>query len=483
MGQIYSDAFRACQHKRGGELDNMDWQKVLKNHVKNRPLAIFKFNEIDSLAVLESRRGAHRFSFTRAHENFNKLKTPAPCIIYLKDGKEEECFFGIAKSQQSVSTLDSRVNIHNAHRINPSNPESLANLLPNDRIRSFFNKKVAGNLVSILTAKSSSHIIETLSEDKANHQALKVVADMLGGLKHLHLAARQQYSAIQMAIASFGLSKTDEPYCIYTQKGRDTSLLYMPSARLFEDNVIAHDARSIPGFKIIESDVTGRAVFIKGKEKLEVYTANRNKLETILGVDLIYINAVKKNIIMVQYKMLEQLENKNEDSKYDWIFRPDKQFEKEKNKMVLLKSNAKQTDYRLNNDPFYFKFVKRIKSDGSIDGMIIPLEHLEKILANPDLKGPKGGTIISYDSLEGRYLRETEFLNLIRAGYIGTHNEETEELRSIIEEVAKGNKAIVLAWQSKLSEHDEINEELILSEDANFDLPQGDIVDDEDLRW
>ena len=43
-------------------------------------------------------------------------------------------------------------------------------------------------------------------------------------------------------------------------------------------------------------------------------------------------------------------------------------------------------------------------------------------------------------------------LGLIRSGYIGTHRAETAALATIIHEAAKGNKAVVLAWQQKIHE-------------------------------
>jgi hypothetical protein len=43
-------------------------------------------------------------------------------------------------------------------------------------------------------------------------------------------------------------------------------------------------------------------------------------------------------------------------------------------------------------------------------------------------------------------------LGLVRSGYVGTHRAETDVLATIIAEVAKGNKAVVLAWQQKIQE-------------------------------
>jgi hypothetical protein len=58
-----------------------------------------------------------------------------------------------------------------------------------------------------------------------------------------------------------------------------------------EDSVIEHDARHIQGYELVHSDLTGRALFERGEDQLEVFTANRRPLEHCFGVDLIYLNA------------------------------------------------------------------------------------------------------------------------------------------------------------------------------------------------
>jgi hypothetical protein len=58
-----------------------------------------------------------------------------------------------------------------------------------------------------------------------------------------------------------------------------------------EDSVVEHDARQMPGFDLVESHLTGRAVFTRNDQRLEIFTANRRDLEHVFGVDLIYLNA------------------------------------------------------------------------------------------------------------------------------------------------------------------------------------------------
>lgn len=208
------------------------------------------------------------------------------------------------------------------------------------------------------------------------------------------------------------------------------------------------DASYLPGFDAIAPDVTGRAVFQKGDERLVIYTANKLPLEKMLGVDLIYINETRGNVVMVQYKMLEE----DKKVKGNWHFRPDKQLRDEIARMKIPVTQVATSDYRLSRNPFFFKFVKRKIVDDSHQSFLVTLDHLNHIIASPAAKGPRSGVRINYDTLNGTYLREADMIGLIRSGYVGTHRAETAALRIIIDAVAKGNKAVVLAWQQKMQE-------------------------------
>ncbi len=166
----------------------------------------------------------------------------------------------------------------------------------------------------------------------------------------------------------------------------------------------------------------------------------------MLGVDLIYINETKGNIVMVQYKMLE--EARRRDGSSDWLFRPDNQFQSEVIRMQIPPSQGAITDYRLNSSPFFFKFVKRKLTGSSPTSFLVSLDHLNRILTSPEAQGAKGAIRVSYDTLDGTYLRQADMISLISSGYVGTHRTETEALATIIDEVSRGNRAVVLAWQN-----------------------------------
>lgn len=420
----------------------MEWLQNFYSYIINHPLLFIYFNNHDSSAILESRRSSTQFSFTRYHNEFDRLKVPAPCIIYFEENNGSSSYIGIARSKRSVSTIDSAIKITDTIDIVPNSPEKLEQIINSERFKTLFRQRIKNQTI-VMPPKLSIEIINSLLSIDYNRKAIENIGQKITGFLSLRHSAKLQMDAIRLAMATFGIGKTEEPLTIEIKQGSDSTLRYLNSQRIIEDNVIAHDARSIPEFNLISSDLTGRAIFERGSERLEILTANRTRLESAFGVDLIYINSTRKNVVMVQYKMLEKTGS-------DWIFRPDKQFYDEKRKMQL-KTGEQHNDYRLNANPYYFKFINRFQTDGTLGSFLIPLDHLDTILEDPNFKGPRGGTLISYNILDGRYLRESNFLGLIQSGYIGIHSNEFDVISALFHMVLdSGKNALVYAWQSEV---------------------------------
>jgi hypothetical protein len=323
-----------------------------------------------------------------------------------------------------------------------------------------------------MTPKLSVAILNALSVKPANRRALEFVARQIPKLSPPQLAEWEQLDAIKTAMAAFGLSKSECPWIVETADDSDSTLTLLDryQAHVFEDYAIQKDAGTVPGYTLIERDLTGRAAFVKGNERLEIFTANRGPLEAMLGVDLVYINESVGSIIMVQYKMLERLRDP-ETEVVDWVYRPDIQLERELARMRLPSFAGSIDDYRLHRDPFFFKFVRR-KGDGeSHHSFIISRDHLEQLFDNPLHSGPRGGVRISFDALGGAYLRDADLGGLIKSGYVGTHRNESEALQALISEVARGNRALVLAWQRRIEWEGDGESDLVdtKSDDQPFD--------------
>ena len=422
-----------------------DWPIILERTVRTRRLVIFQFEDEEWSRLRESHRGLNEFTITRSHKYLDKAQTPTACIVLGKDGFETEARFGVVSSCSPVSTLESRVKIRRAQRIQPSSKADLFQIVTERPHAKRLQKSLSSDMsIVVLSSKLSAHLVGRLAEIETNCGPMRLVTASLSSPKHFHGVAGMQQDAVQIALRAFGLSSDDQAVSIDLTKRRETALARV---NVREDTVIAHDARSIPGYDMVGSDVTGRAVFEKGPERLEVYTANRLELESVFGVDLIYLNITRQNVVMVQYKMLEP--PRQDASGTDWIYRLDDNLESEIKRMRKFgkEHSPSPYEYRLNPQVFYLKFVKR---DGALRNaaITIPIDHFERLRKDPACRGPRGGFRISFERLAGRYLHQGAFLDLIRSGYIGAHAETTMHLKSLVEAVVRQDRAVVAAVQS-----------------------------------
>lgn len=416
--------------------------------VQKKPMILINFDDAFSASLLESRQGFEHLTVVKPHAILRELKVPTLCVLEVKENDGTQCYLATATRKVAVSTFDSRLTVKKLRPVSTVSLQGLKAQVTEPRMKRLLDGRIpADGKWSSLSPKLSAYLVSVLAQDPANRTALDTALSLLPQLRQASSIQWAQEDAIQLAMDAFGLrsfSIADE----ITLKSGTTSGLSLIGAHLYEDNVVHADASYFPGFDAVAPDITGRAVFQKADERLIIYTANKLPLERMLGVDLIYVNETRGNIVMIQYKMLK--EGKPGGSGTDWLFRPDKQLRDEITRMRLPAFTGSLCDYRLSRNPFFFKFVKRRVERDSHQSFIISLEHLNQILAAPTSRGTKGGVRVSYEALDGTYLREDDMLGLIRSGYVGTHRAETEALAAIIAEAAKGNKAIVLAWQQKV---------------------------------
>ncbi len=426
----------------------MNIANEISRWVEKKPVVLIRFDEGLSNFLNESRQGFEHLTIARSHLVFGDFKLPTLCLLETQEQNKTKCYLGTAKVKKAVSTFDSRLTIKKLRLIKPSALKAIGQKLSNNRFRNLFNRKISDEvLFSALTPKLSVQLIDMLAKDQRNQSAMETAAKQLPQLVRTPNINWAQENAIRSAMSAFGLHANQIPtdVAVKTNAASEVSSI---GSYLYEDNVIRKDACQLPGFDAIEQDITGRAVFEKRDERLVIYTANKLPLEKMFGVDLIYVNEISGNIVMIQYKMLEKA--RSESGNKDWVFRPDKQLKNEIKRMKFPDFKTKISDYRLNSNPFFFKFVKRSVEQDSCQSFVISLHHLNQILESPVAAGPRGGIRLSYNALKGIYLREADIVGLIRSGYIGTHRAETQILSAVISEASRGNKALVLAWEGKM---------------------------------
>lgn len=222
--------------------------------------------------------------------------------------------------------------------------------------------------------------------------------------------------------------------------------------RTIEDQLIARDAAVFPETNGIRHTVVG-AVFSVGRRKLEVFNVNRTAVETSLGVDLLYWNEPFDAWALVQYKSMEKTNTHNQPSA---AYRPDAAFDEELGRMHAFRASQPDfwetpnnpTSYRLCGDGFFFKICSRVQlevlSESLLPGMYFPRLFVEAVLASPATKGPRGGSLITFDNTE-RHISNTLFAELVRDGWIGTRCVSSEQVASIVRNKLTSGQAIVLA--------------------------------------
>lgn len=301
----------------------MSVTEKLARWVEKKPLILMRFDE----AFSKIRYTSERFTFARPHSVFDNFKLPTLCLVELQGHDSIECYVGVVKRKTAVTTFDSRITVTKLRQIIPSSLETLNERISNKRFSNALRNKLSQeHFVSVLSPKLSAYIVRMLSDDQGNRNALDVVIAQIPKLRPVANVNWAQENAIQTAMTTFGLRANDIPNEVAIKQGASSGLSLIGSY-LYEDNVVRADASQLPGFDNIASDITGRAIFKKPDERLVVYTANKLPLEEMLGVDLIYINETRGNIVMIQYKMLE--EAKGDDKNKDWLFRPDNQLKDE----------------------------------------------------------------------------------------------------------------------------------------------------------
>jgi hypothetical protein len=218
----------------------------------------------------------------------------------------------------------------------------------------------------------------------------------------------------------------------------------VPRAR--EDKQIDHDASTMIGWLTDKTPHTSWHKFTGFGQRLYVANANREIPEETLGTDLIYFNATRQSIILVQYKRMDAGKN--------GFYYPDSDHnlasELERMEAVdkYVADNAGTGhDFRLGPSPSWLKICQPQafipQTADMIPGMYFTREHFQRLRDDPRLQGPRG-TRFGYANVPS-YLDNTMFNRLVETGLIGTAGSSTELLHDQIMLSFEGHKSLVVA--------------------------------------
>ncbi|MBP6745592.1 hypothetical protein KA344_10195 [bacterium] len=437
--------------------------------LKKNGISLLRLSAYEWSLLADTKHKGSRFTWTFPHESAKSAKKNSLVIILVEEGAQinkdgigpDDDRYGLdlkpglkvgfVKSRQAVSTLDSRVSFDLIADLSEASLSDLFVQIPESNLKATMSRlSRSTSKFERISEKLGGRLVEILLQSPVNIDALRPIVYRLNIPKRNGNARALQLDALKLALKAFGADETNAVEIKLSSS--DTALA---GARLQEDAVIEHDAREVKGWSLNRSESTGWARFIRGRgrDALEIFTANKLPLEELFGVDLIYLNQIRKSLVMVQYKMLEPTDRdwttEASDEK-EWTVRIDKQFKKELGKMTLFDQDLEPNgDYRLNPTAFFFKLVKR-HGEMRSGGIVISREHLQSLIENGSLTGPNRGLKISYRELDGHYIRSGGFIELIRSGYVGSRGATTDHLETLIDTALTEGRAVVGAIQSVL---------------------------------
>lgn len=215
----------------------------------------------------------------------------------------------------------------------------------------------------------------------------------------------------------------------------------------YERDLLEHDAKLFR--KLLRNDPTNNKRFSDGHtNSIRVMVTDMKPIEEVLGIDLIMYNACYQSYILLQYKRMEKASNN-----WRYSFSPSSNIHDQLEKMEAFnahqskRANDDLWNYRLNSNPFYFKFCERkinVEDENSlIKGLTINEECMRAFIRKKSDGNNSGGSI-GYENCS-RYLNNSEFIQLAKSGWIGANNEATKMLTQILSHNQKHNRAAMLA--------------------------------------
>lgn len=403
---------------------------------------------------------AHKFS-TTIPEGRLRLRRPDVCLIvsdagwvFQGDGWLEEAstpqrsIIGVARIRSSPrpTTTDDRVMVSDSILFDPVEVGRVVRATASTHRTAVRNAlrseaaEITGDAQTALDAALQE--VEPGVADLVRHMRSGGVGDPTPGAASETLVLERDAARLAMSIAGLDTSKLTRVADIGVG-GFLSSLAYETP----EDAMVSHDAARFPQWVARPGGRPDWHTFTDGDSHLRIGNVNKTRLENVLGVDLIYHHIEADTLVLVQYKRMKK------DGAGDWYYRPDKQLEKELERMrrvdAVIAMDDSATTWRLHPRGCVLKLVRQPKefdpgSDRLLQGIYLPLQYLDELLADPCTLTDRGARRLGYSTID-RYIANELFVSLVRQGWIGTRGVTTKAVSAIIDAAVNAGRSVVLA--------------------------------------
>jgi hypothetical protein len=161
------------------------------------------------------------------------------------------------------------------------------------------------------------------------------------------------------------------------------------------------------------------------------------------------------SFVLVQYKTMRREGNPSK-----LVYRPDKQLEEELDRMRKIKPGADDgspAGFRLSSATCFLKLCKPVvrldRGRDLVSGMYLPLDYYDVLAASPDVRGPRGGVALSYDTVR-RHVGNDLFVALVRGGWVGSRGATTKKLTNLVLAGLAADRSVTIAASSRSAEFD-----------------------------
>jgi len=278
--------------------------------IQKGALSLLQFSADEWDDLQNTRNGVSRFSLTFEHDSARSGKKNSLVLITvagsqfpdpefdIKDSRQ--LFIGVVNSIATVAMFSSRVVFTSVEKIAPGSLEALLDRVTDSNLRGAITSlRRWDDKYRAVSPKPASSLIQAIAAIPENRPALQRMLARMDVPRRFENGRALQQDAVRTALKVFGAGPEADAVTL----GDDDTAL--GRVRLREDMVVAYDAMSAPGWTLSSRYQTGRATFTQDEEQLDIITVNKQPLEEIFGVDLIYLNQTHRALVMLQYKMME----------------------------------------------------------------------------------------------------------------------------------------------------------------------------------
>jgi len=396
--------------------------------------------------------------------DFDRQCIPSGPRLIALVSRDRQTYSSLAVLRKSsiTSTFQQRLRFEQRVPINPIEFRQIQTNLP-PRFRRFFADHTQSDLAR-LPQGTANAVSEELAQrdptfDQILRQMVKRIARRPMDLEHRPNTWRimaWEKDAVDTVLSFAKMKHTTLTDDQWDELRKPTPILELLGRNnALEDRQIEQDASAFGNLRLLNADVRGRTFFDeRSGTRVTVINANRGPLERTLGVDLLIHYERFSSYLLIQYKRLTREEDAT--GTREWRFRPsgDRNFAKEVRRIMEVRKSViglpvhGPSDYRLSDDPFFFKFCRAdsFKPDqtGMTRGLYILAVDADHFLKSNHAKGPRGGAYLGFDNLPRR-LPNSLFLELAREGWIGSRALGSEEIVNVLASSLDASNSVMMA--------------------------------------